>query len=103
MEVLNRFLSRLTEFARSLTPGARLAAGALIAVVAVSLYFLSARSSSEADVYLLDGVTLNSSQLNSMQAAFAKKGLVTYEIDGGRIRTPRSERAAYVAALAESG
>src|SRR5262249_14189550 len=43
------------------------------------------------------------SQLPAMEAAFGKKNLTDYEIQGARIKVPQGKQALYMAALADAG
>ena len=100
MDFLNRATTQLTELYRSMTPGSRLTAGLLAAVVVLSVGYLSTHQASTPEVDLMHGVPIAASQLPAMEAAFAKANLKSYEIRGTSIHVPRDEAGAYMAALA---
>ncbi len=103
MDFINRAIAQILELFRSMTPGARITTGLLLAVVVVSLGYLFNHQSSTADDILLGGDSVPSSQLPAIEAAFAKAKLSGYEIDGGhRIHVPTAQKAAYMAALADA-
>lgn len=101
MDFLNKAFTQLAELFRSMTPGARIVAGLLLAVVVVSVGYLFNHQVSGGDAYLLDGQHFSTAELQAMQAAFGKAGLGSFEVDGGRIRVPRGLKAKYMAALAD--
>ncbi|TWT86523.1 flagellar MS-ring protein [Pseudobythopirellula maris] len=103
MDFANQFIEQLRELFASMTTGARLTAGLLLAVVVVSLAFLFQQSTSGPDEYLFGGEALAASQLNDMSAAMSQAGLSNFEIDGNRIRVQRGQKAAYLAAIADAG
>jgi flagellar M-ring protein FliF len=102
MEFLNQALTQLKDLFRSMTPGARITTALLLAAVGVSLAYLFSYRGTTADLYLMNGESLAPSQLPAMEAAFAKAGLNTYQFEGTRIRIPRGQQNAYMAALAEN-
>ena len=100
MDVLNKTFARLSDWYRSLTPGARIAAGLLLVVCAASVAFLFNQQYAGSETYLFGGEPVAASQLPSMVQAFATAGLADYEIDGNRIRVPHGKQAVYMGALA---
>ncbi|HEV3339825.1 MAG TPA: flagellar M-ring protein FliF C-terminal domain-containing protein [Pirellulales bacterium] len=103
MDFLNKSFAQITELFRSMTPAARITAGLLLAVVTVSAGYLFTHQVTGGDAYLLDGQHFSTSELETMQAAFGKAGLGTFEVDAGRLRVPRGLKAKYMAALADAG
>lgn len=101
MDALNKAISQLTELLRSMTPGARLTAGLLLAVLVVGLGYLFNSDLSGPDAYLLGGQGFSSEELQAMEAAFGQASLTGYELEGGRVRIPRGQQAAFLAALAD--
>ena len=101
MDFLNRAFAQLAELFRSMTPGARVTAGLLLAVVVVSVGYLFNHQVSGGDSYLLEGQHFSQAELNAMEAAFGKAGLGDFEFEAGRVRVPRSLKAKYMAALAD--
>jgi flagellar M-ring protein FliF len=103
MDFLNQAMAQARELFGSMTVGARITAGLLLAVLVVSLAFLFNRQAGGADDYLMNGEAFSASELPAMQAAFAKAGLTDFEVVGGRIRIPSGKDAAYMGALADAG
>ena len=103
MDFLNKSFAQLTDLFKSLSPGARLTAGLLIAVVVVSVAFLFNGNMESADSFLMGGKVIDAAILPEMEGAFAKAGLSDYEIVGNRIRVPRTKRDQYMGALVDAG
>jgi flagellar M-ring protein FliF len=103
MDFINKALTQLSELFRSMTPGARLTAGLLLAVVVVSMGYLFRQSAAGPDAYLFGGEPLTQGQLTAVEAAIAKAGLSGYAREGNRIRVPTGQQAAYLAAVADEG
>ncbi|HEX4144390.1 MAG TPA: flagellar M-ring protein FliF C-terminal domain-containing protein [Pirellulales bacterium] len=103
MDFLNRALGQLTDLFKSMTPGARLTAGLLLAMIVVSMGFLVNRVGSDRDSYLMGGEVFSSPQLHNMEAAFAKANLSDYRIEGNRIQVSAGKQSAYMGALADAG
>lgn len=103
MDFLNRAWAQLSELFRSLTPGARISSALLLVVVVVSVAWLFNSQVTGTDAYLMNGERFAPSDLPAMEAAFAKAGLATYELEGTRIRVPRGQQAAFMGALADAG
>jgi flagellar M-ring protein FliF len=102
MDFLNKAFAQLSDLFRSMTPGARIASGLLLAVAVISLAFLFGHTSSSPDTELMSGALFAPNELPAMEAAFAKAGLSNYQVQGGRIRVPSGQQTAYVAALADA-
>jgi flagellar M-ring protein FliF len=103
MDFLNKGLSQVAELFRSMTPGARIVAGLLLAVVVISLAFLVRQQAAGPDEMLMAGQQFAPAELNAMEAAFGKANLTGWQIDGGRIRIPSGQRGAFMGALADGG
>jgi len=103
MDFLNKAFAQVADLFRSMTPAARITTALLLTVVVVSLGYLFRYHGSSPDLYLMNGEQFPASHLPAMEAAFAKAGLNTYEFEGTRIRIPRGQQNAYMAALAEAG
>lgn len=101
MDFLNKAWTQLTDLFRSMTPGARITAGLLLAVVVISLGYLLRYQGSGPNAYLLSGQHFSPAEIDAMEAAFAKANLNGYQIEGTRIKVPRSQQHLYVAALAD--
>jgi flagellar M-ring protein FliF len=102
MDFLNKAIAQITDLFRSMTPGARITAGLLLAVLVVSLGYLFNHQSSSPDAFLMDGESLPPSELNAIAGAFSKAKLGDYEIDAShRIRVPAGDKAKYMAALVD--
>jgi len=101
MDFLNKSIAQVSELFRSMTPGARLTAGLLLAVVVVSVGYLFRQGTAGPDAYLFGGEALPDGQLTRVEAAIAQAGLSGYVREGNRIRVPAGEQAAYLAAVAD--
>ncbi len=101
MDFLKQTFSQIADLFRSMTPGSRITAALLLVVVVVSVAYLFTVQVSGPDVDLMGGEPFPASRLPAMEAAFAKAGLSSYEVDGNRIRIPRGQQAAYIGALAD--
>lgn len=86
-----------------MTPGARLTAGLLLAVVAVSVAMLFQQVGSAPGELLFGGEPIPQQQLNRMVAAMSQAGLAEWEEEGGQIRVPSGKKDAYIAAIADAG
>ena len=103
MDFLNSAFAQLKDLFQSMTPGARITAGLLLALVVISLGYLVTHQVSGSNAFLMGGEIFSRRDLPQMEAAFAKAGLEGYEIEGGRVRIPRGQQNPYMAALAEAG
>lgn len=103
MDFLNKSIDQVSELFRSLTPGARITAGLLLAVVVGSAGHLFRQGTAGPDAYLFGGEPLPDSQLTIAEAAIAQAGLSSYQREGNRIRVPAGQQAAYLAAVADAG
>lgn len=102
MDFLNNSFAQLSDLFRSMTVGARITAALLLIVVVVSLAWMFQYQVYGGDTELFSGQSFSTSDLNAMQAAFAQAGLGGFEVVGSRIRIPRQQQAAYIAALADA-
>lgn len=103
MDVINNAFGQTVDLFRSMTMGARMIAGLLLAAIVVSLVYLFGYQVERGGEYLLGGNVLSQSEIVAMEAAFGEAGLSDYEIVGNRVRVPRSQRASYLAALNKAG
>ncbi|HVX61796.1 MAG TPA: hypothetical protein VHC19_14370 [Pirellulales bacterium] len=103
MDFLSRAYAQLADLFRSMTPAARITSGLLLAGVVASLLWLFNNRVSGGDAYLLNGHHFSASEIDAMEAAFGGAGLSDYEMEGNRIRVPRTQKAKYMAALADAG
>ncbi len=103
MDFLNKIAEQLRELFASMTPGARITAGLLVAVVAVSIAFLFQQSTRGGGELLFAGEPISSSQLIRMEAAMSQAGLSDYDSQGGRIHVPAGKKDEYMAAIADAG
>lgn len=101
MDFLNKSLAQVSELFRSMTPGARLTAGLLLAVVVASVAYLFRENASGPDAYLFGGAALSDGELNRIEAAIAKGGLSGAVREGNRIRVPAGLQSKYLAAVAD--
>ena len=103
MDFLNKLLAQLSDLFKSLSPGARMTAGLLLAAVVVSIGYLFNAQSAGADAFLLNGQSFTTEELTAMEGAFGKAGLSDYTVEGGRIKIAKSRQAAYLGAAADAG
>jgi flagellar M-ring protein FliF len=103
MDFLNQAIAQVSDLFRSMTPGARIMAGLLLAVVVVSVGYLFQQHSAGPDEFLFGGEYLPEGQLNQIEAAIAQAGLSGYRREGNRILVPRGQKADYLAAVADGG
>ncbi len=102
MDFVNKAFAQFNDLFRSMTPGVRLTAGLLLAVIVVSLVYLFQYQMSSGDEFLLDGRPFSSSEIASIESAFAQAGLKDSTVSGNRIRIPRGKKDLYLAALADN-
>jgi flagellar M-ring protein FliF len=103
MDFLNKSIAQVSELFRSMTPGARLTAGLLLAVVVASVGYLFRQGTSGPDAFLFGGEALPDGQLIRVEAAIAQANLSGSVREGNRIRVPAGQQAAYLAAVADAG
>lgn len=103
MDFLNKSLAQLSELFRSMTPGARVTAGLLLAVVVVSVGYLFRESASGPDAFLFGGAALSDGQLTRVEAAIAQAGLSGAVREGNRVRVPAGQQSKFLAAVADGG
>jgi flagellar M-ring protein FliF len=101
MDFLNKSLAQLSELFRSMTPGARITAGLLLAVVVVSLGYLFRQTTVGPDAFLFGGQALSDGELNRIEAALGQAGIVGVR-EGSRIRVPTGQQTAALAAIADA-
>jgi len=102
MDFLNKAFAQLSDLFRSMTPGGRITAGLLLVVAVVSVGYLFQHQVSGGDDYLFGGDSIATPTLQKMEGAFGKAGLNGFTIEGGRVKVPHAQRAAYLAALADA-
>jgi flagellar M-ring protein FliF len=103
MDFLNQAIAQLADLFRSMTPGARITAGLLLAVVIVSVGYLFQQHTAGPDEFLFGGAFLPDGQLNQIESALGKAGLSGYRREGNRIMVPTGQKAAYLAAVVDGG
>lgn len=101
MDFLNKSLAQVSELFRSMTPGARITAGLLLAVVVVSLGYLFQYGAAGPDAFLFGGQAYSDAELNRMQAALATANISSTR-ENNRLSVPTGQQAAAVAAIAEA-
>ncbi len=102
MDFLNKTFAQFSDLFRTMTPGARITAGLLLAVVVISLVYLFSYQMSSSDTYLLGGQIFQPGEMADIQAALGKNNLKCSP-DGARIKIPRGRETDYVAALSAEG
>ncbi|MGL4514213.1 MAG: flagellar M-ring protein FliF C-terminal domain-containing protein [Lacipirellulaceae bacterium] len=103
MDFVNQTIAQLRDLFASMSPGARVTAGLLLAVVVASCGFLFQQAASGADEFLFGAEPLAASQIARMEGAMAKAGLSEFVTEGNHIRVPRAKKAEYIAAIADAG
>jgi flagellar M-ring protein FliF len=103
MDFVNQLIAQMSALFRSMTPGARITAALLLAVVVVSLGYLFRQGTAGPDAYLFGGEPLSDGQLTRVEAAIAQAKLQLYPREGNRLRVPAGQQAAYLAAVADAG
>ncbi len=101
MDFLNKSFAQLSDLFKSMTPGARITAGLLLAVVVISLGYLFTHEFSGPNIDLLNGVPVAPGELGAMESAFHAAGLSDYDVRGTQVLVPKGKKAAYMAALAD--
>lgn len=101
MDFVNKAYAQGAELLRSMSPATRVAAGLLLATIVVSLAYLFQFQGQTGDEFLLDGRPFSASEITAIEAAFAQGGLGGSTIIGNRIRIPRGQKNAYLAAMAD--
>ena len=102
MDFLNKAFAQFNDLFRSMSPGGRITAGLLLVVAVVSVGYLFQTQVGGGDEYLFGGVAIPTHTLQKMEEAFGKAGLNNFTMDGARVKVPRAQRAAYLAALADA-
>lgn len=101
MDFLNTSLAQVSELFRSMTPGARITAGLLLAVVVVSLGYLFQYGAAGPDAFLFGGQAFSDAELNRMQAALATANINSTR-ENNRLSVPTGQQAAAIAAVADA-
>jgi flagellar M-ring protein FliF len=102
MDFLNKALAQVSELFRSMTPGARIIAGLLLAVVVISLGYLFKQGTAGPDAFLFGGEMLPDSELTRIEAALGGQN-ITWQREGNRIRVPAGQQASALAAISDAG
>lgn len=101
MDFVNPLIAQVRELFASMTPGARVTAGLLLAVVVVSLGFLFQQAATGPDEYLLGGTPIGRDRLARVEAAIAAQN-IDYTVDGSRIKVAAKDKNDAIAAIAEA-
>src|SRR5678816_2556227 len=103
MDFINKAWTQIVDVFKGLTPGTRIAVGALAAAAVVGLFYLFQYQGTSANEFLLGGRPFVADELTKAEAAFAKAGLSQWEVvEGSRIKVPQGKKSLYLAALGES-
>ena len=102
MDFLNKAFAQFNDLFRSMSPGGRITAGLLLIVAVVSVGYLFQSQVTGGDDWLFSGDSISTPTLQKMEGAFGKAGLNGFTIEGGRVKVPHSQRALYLAALADA-
>ncbi len=102
MDFLAKTYRQAAELYQAMPPTSRLITVLLMIVVAVSVgYLVTYTYQGGGGSYLFGGHEFSERDLQYMEAAFAKAGLKRWKRVGNRLRIPRGQEHAYVAALAD--
>ncbi len=104
MDYLKNLYEQTKELFIGMTPGSRIIAGLLAAILLVSFGFLIIGKTvpKEKNVWLLDKRHFTQSEQKLAEAAFSQAGLNDFEWQAGSLKVPKEKRQNYMAALAES-
>jgi len=102
MDFINKAYAQFSELFKTMTVGARITAGLLLAVVIVSLVFLFRMQTTAGEEYLFGNREFGQNELAAMDRAFAESGLGEGQIVGNRMRVPYSQKSLYLQALNEA-
>jgi flagellar M-ring protein FliF len=102
MDFLNKAFAQLADLFKSMSPGARITAGLLVVLVAVSMTYLFMFQMNTANEFLFGSREFSQAELDAMQTAFGAAGLNQFEVVGKRVRVPRGKLVEYLQALSQS-
>ena len=102
MDFLAKATQQLRELYEGMTPSARLVTALLTTAIAISLFFLFSNETIS-DAYVYGGQEFSQAELAAMETALGQAGLNDGEIVGNRLRVPRTQKAAYLSAIAKAG
>ena len=102
MDFLNKAFAQLADLFKSMSPGARITAGLLVVLVAVSMTYLFVFQMNTANEFLFGSREFSQAELDAMQTAFGAAGLNQFEVVGKRVRVPRGKLVEYLQALSQS-
>lgn len=103
MDFLNKAFAQANDLFKSMTPGSRISAALLLALVTIGLGWLFTQQVAGPDAYLMGGRAFTADELPAMESAFGKAGLNGHLVEGSRIRIPSAQQGDYMAALADAG
>ena len=101
MDFLNKAFAELADLFKSMSPGARITAGLLVVLVAVSMTYLFVFQMNTANEFLFGSREFSQAELDAMQTAFGAAGLNQFEVVGKRVRVPRGKLVEYLQALSQ--
>lgn len=100
MNILNDIGNQFRDLFLTMTPSARIMAGLMVAVVVVSLGWITTGGASGIKYeYLFGGRDFSDAELTSWEAAFGTAQLGDYERVGQRIKVPSEKKDLYLKAL----
>ena len=102
MDFLAKATQQLRELYEGMTPSARIVTALLTTAIVVSLFFLFGNETI-GDAYVFGGQEFSQAELAAMETALGQAGLNDGEIVGNRLRVPRTQKAAYLSAIAKAG
>jgi flagellar M-ring protein FliF len=102
MDLVNKAYAQLTELFQAMTVQARVTTALLLVGIGVSLFFLFQYQTAASEEYLFGGRSFSQDEIADMEAAFAQAALNQSQIEGNKIKVPRNQKDAYLAALADA-
>lgn len=102
MNWINSVGNQFRELFASMTPSSRIMAGLMLAVVVVSLGWITMQGSSGEFEYLFGGRDFSESELSAWEAAFSDAQLREFDRVGKRMKVPAGQKDLYLKALSNA-
>jgi flagellar biosynthesis/type III secretory pathway M-ring protein FliF/YscJ len=102
MNWLNDIGKQVRDLFASMTPSTRIMAGLMLAVVVVSLGWISMSGTTSDHEYLFGGRDFSETELSSWEAAFSEAQLRDFDRVGKRMKVPTGQKDLYLKALSNA-
>lgn len=102
MNLLSKLGEQILELFNSMTISARIMAGLMVGVIAVSLGWILSVERSASMEYLMDGRQFTDESLDSIESAFGEASLRKYKRDGKRMMISSNEKDLYLKAIMDA-